>query len=79
MNLDVVLFIVNGFLGVVMYFIKGQHDRTKEDIRELKVKYDALKDTSVHKLDLKEFKEDLYRRLDKVEDNLKQQLAERLK
>lgn len=76
MDATVTLFIINALMGLIMYFMKMAHDRTREDIKDLKVRYDTLRDTSFHKADFKEFKDDLYRRIDKMEDNVKQQLAE---
>ncbi len=57
-----------------MYFMKQAHDAVKDrikkvedEVHETKKSLDAIKDSTVKKEDFREFKEELWLRLDKME------------
>lgn len=77
MELNIVSWILNGLLGLVMYFMRQAHTQTKEDIREIKTSVEDVKNNYSKKEDLKEFKEDikdfkaeLWKRLDRFEEQI---------
>lgn len=55
---------VNILMGFVMFLLKISHDNTKESIRALQEKQDRFQDTYLKKSDFKEFKEELWDRID---------------
>jgi len=59
----------NILLSIAAYFLKAEHASMKSDIR-------ALKDSKVEKEDFSEFKQELWKRLDRMEDNFKAQIQE---
>lgn len=71
MEIMVTSFIINGLLGIAMYFMKLSHDTTKEEIKNIKVDLKEVRDTAYKKEDFKEFKEELWRRLDKIEQDMR--------
>lgn len=64
-------FLLNGLLGVAMFFMKTNHDLTKEHIGSLRSDVEILKSSAVRKEDFKEFKEELWRRLDTMESHIR--------
>jgi len=62
--ISVVLFIVNGIMGVFMWFMKSTLNDLKEQDKELRQELNRMKETSFTKNDFSEFKLDLYGRLD---------------
>lgn len=57
---------LNVLLGIATYFLKDAHT-------ELKVRVTKLEDNTVRKDDFKEFKEELFRRMDRLEGALKRE------
>ena len=71
METTVVLFIVNGLLGIAMYFIKLAHDNTKDEIRALKNEVKDVRERAFLKEDFRDFKLELWNRLDRIEADVK--------
>lgn len=59
----------NVLLAIAAYFLKAEHATIKADLR-------SLKDSKVEKTDFSEFKQDVFKRLDRFEDNVKAELQE---
>ena len=69
-------FIFNVLLGVIMFFLKKNNDDVKDEIVRLRNDVDKIKDSTVKKEDFREFKDQLWTRLDRLETDFKQQLTE---
>lgn len=67
-------FIFNILLGIIMFFLKKSNDESREEIIRLRNDIDKIKDNTVKKEDFREFKEELWQRLDKMETDFKIQL-----
>ena len=67
-------FIVNGLLGLVMYFMKMSNDNMKADVKELQQEIKHVKDTYYKKEDFREFKEELWLRLDEIKMDFKREV-----
>ena len=63
----VISFIFNVLLGIIMVFMKQNNDALRERIKKVEDDMDRIKDTTVKKEDFREFKEELWLRLDKME------------
>jgi hypothetical protein len=61
--------IINLLLGGVVWFMKQAYNDLKEQVKEHKVELDKVKDTYFKKEDFRDFKEELWTRLDKMEVN----------
>ena len=59
----------NVLLGIAAYFLKAEHASIKADIKQ-------IKDSKVEKQDFSEFKQELWKRLDRMEDSFKHELQE---
>jgi hypothetical protein len=71
MDLSVVVSLVlNGLLGIAVYLFKNSHSDIKEQLKESKIEIAHLKETKMDKMDFREFKEELWKRLDRFEDKL---------
>lgn len=68
--ISVVLFIVNGVMGVFMWFMKSTLNDLKEQDKELRQEINRMKETSFTKQDFSEFKFDLYGRLDELKKDV---------
>jgi hypothetical protein len=55
---------INALLGIAMFFMKATHDNTKETITLLRADLELLKSTTI-------FKEELWRRLDNMEESMR--------
>lgn len=69
--------IVNALLGIAVYFMKQAHDETKDKLRNLREDLNTVRETTFKKEDFKEFKEELWRRLDKYEASVERRLSEK--
>lgn len=69
-------YILNGLLGVAMYFMKLAHDTTRESIKELKLEIKEVRDTALRREDFHDFRDQLWGRLDKMEADVSKQLSE---
>jgi hypothetical protein len=76
-------FIINGLLALACYFLKSAHADLKEDNKNLWVECNSIrkelsnvKDKYFKKEDFNDFKKELWARLDRMEDDFKQQIQE---
>ena len=69
MEPDILSFIINGLLGLAMYFMKISNDARNDEVKTLKEDLKLVNDTYFKKEDFREFKEELWVRLDKMEVN----------
>lgn len=83
MDLATVTYIINGLLAVALYFLKSAHDDLKQSIEKTNTRSTALelelsnvKDKYFKKEDFTEFKKELWARLDRMEDDFKNQIQE---
>jgi len=67
-NTYVLSFLINGLLGIAMFFMKLHNDQTKEALTNLRADLELVKTTTMKKEDFREFKEELWKRLDRMED-----------
>jgi len=72
--MDWVPWVINGLLALVMYFMKASADGTRIELKELRNSLDTVKDTYYKKEDFREFKDELWRRFDKVEKTIQEQI-----
>ena len=70
----IISFIINGLLGVAMYFMKQANDNTKERLSKVEGEVDKIKESTVKKEDFREFKEELWLRFDKMEITFEKKL-----
>jgi hypothetical protein len=68
----IVSFLLNGLMAIALYFMKQSNDNTKADIDRIRDDVKDVRDTAYKKEDFKEFKEELWRRFDKLEADVKQ-------
>lgn len=66
-DIFILSFIINGLLGIAMYFMKMAHDNTREQLKEQRQEIVHIKDTYFKKEDFREFKDELWNRFDKME------------
>ena len=59
--------VINLLLGGVIWFMKQAYSDLKEQVKEHRVELDRVKDTYFKKEDFREFKDELWTRLDKME------------
>jgi hypothetical protein len=76
-------FIINGLLALACYFLKSAHADLKEENKNLWVECNSIrkelsnvKDKYFKKEDFNDFKKELWARLDRMEDDFKQQIQE---
>lgn len=74
MDTTIILFILNAFMGVIMWFMKTTITDLKEGMKEQTRQIDLLKDTSFKKSDFSEFKTDLWLRLDEMKADFRRAL-----
>lgn len=68
--------IINLLLGGVIWFMKTAYTDLKENQKELRQELTVVKDTYFKKEDFREFKDELWTRLDKMEVNWMDKLNE---
>ena len=71
-----VSYVLNTLMGVLMYFMKLAHDAQKERVDKLEAHVQDLSDKALKKEDFRDFREQLWTRLDRMETDFKQQLIE---
>lgn len=74
MDFSVVSWAINGLMGVAMYLLRNAHDSLKEEIKQNRIDINLLKENKMDKLDFKEFKEELWGRLERFEDKITEQI-----
>ncbi len=71
-----VLFLLNGVTGVAMWLLKNAYTDLKEYTKENRQNLEQLSREAYKKEDFKEFKEELWRRFDKLEVDVNQKIRE---
>lgn len=61
--------VINLLLGGVVWFMKQAYNDLKDQVKEHKQELDKVKDTYFKKEDFRDFKDELWTRLDKMEVN----------
>lgn len=64
------LLLVNVLGGAAIWFLKDAYNEQKQKIKDIEAILDRVRDTYVKKEDIREFKEELWDRLDKIEKKL---------
>lgn len=67
---NVALFLFNGVLGIAMWLLKQSYSEVKEQLKQNSQAIDSVKDHYFKKEDFREFKEELWRRFDKLENKV---------
>jgi len=76
MNELIISLIINGLLGIAMYFMKLSHDTTKEHLQEQRKDITHIKDNYFKREEFRDFKDELWTRLDKMENTFERRLHE---
>ena len=76
MDATVVLFAFNVVLSIAAYLLKRAYEDLKSDNKDLWQQITLIKDKYFKKEDFLEFKKELFARLDRMEDDMKQQISE---
>jgi hypothetical protein len=66
MDITTVLFIVNGLTGVIMFFLANTVNSTQAKFRDLEQQQNEIKDRVLYKDDFRDFKSELWERLDQL-------------
>lgn len=66
--------LINLLLGGVTWFMKQAYNDLKTEVKEHKQELDKVKDTYFKKEDFREFKDELWTRLDRMEVNWTEKL-----
>lgn len=76
MNELILSLIINGLLGVSMYFMKQNGDRNKQQLDEQRVDINHIKENYFKREEFRDFKDELWIRLDKMENTFERRLHE---
>jgi len=76
MNELIISLIINGLLGVSMYFMKQANDTNKEQLNSQRQDIQHIKDTYFKREEFRDFKDELWTRLDKMENTFELRLHE---
>lgn len=68
--LNAALFLFNGVLGIAMWLLKQSYSDVKEQLKNNSQAIDNVKEHYFKKEDFRDFKEELWKRFDKLEDRL---------
>lgn len=79
MNELIFSFIINGLLGVALYFMKQNNDRNKEQLDQQREDIKHIKDNYFKREEFRDFKDELWTRLDKMENTFERRLHEVVK
>ena len=69
--------VLNLILGGAMYLLKGAHADLKESVKDAHQEISKIKETTIKKEDFREFKTELFDRLDKMETIFARQKEQR--
>ena len=69
------LWLVNGLIVVLGYFLKTEHTSIKSELKAIKEEVSSVRDTYFKKEDFQDFKRELWARLDRIEDDIKAERA----
>ena len=79
MNELIISLIINGLLGVSMYFMKQNGDAVKKQLDDQKDDIKHIKDNYFKREEFRDFKDELWVRLDKMENTFERRLHEVVK
>ncbi len=79
MNELILSLIINGLLGVSMYFMKQNNDRNKQQLDEQRADINHIKGNYFKREEFRDFKDELWIRLDKMENTFERRLHEVVK
>jgi predicted membrane protein len=65
----------NALLSIAMYYMKLAHDNTKENMKRIEQEVKEVRDTAFKKEDFKDFRDELWKRLDKFEEKVEARLS----
>lgn len=68
----VINLLFNGLFGMIMFFFKADRDNIKESLKEAEKDIKNIKDNYTKKEDFREFKDELFVRLDEMKLDFKQ-------
>lgn len=71
-----VSYILNAVLGIAAYLMKQAHNDLKVDNARLWKEVTHIKDTYFKKEDFSEFKQELWKRFDRLEDDMRARVEE---
>lgn len=69
-------FIINGLLGVALFFMKQNNDAIKNQVDDQKEDIKHIKDNYFKREEFRDFKDELWTRLDKMEHTFERRLHE---
>lgn len=79
MNELIISLVINGLLGVSMYFMKQNGDAVKKQLDDQKDDIKHIKDNYFKREEFRDFKDELWVRLDKMENTFERRLHEVVK
>jgi len=79
MNELILSLIINGLLGISMYFMKQNNDRNKQQLDEQRSDINHIKENYFKREEFRDFKDELWIRLDKMENTFERRLHEVVK
>lgn len=68
--INVALFLFNGVLGIAMWVLKQSYTEVKEQLKNNTQAIDNVKEHYFKKEDFRDFKEELWKRFDKLESRI---------
>jgi hypothetical protein len=77
MDNSIIHWVVNGLMGIVMWFMKTTLSDLKEQNKEFRHDLEYVKNTYFKRADFTEFKEELFARLDRDHDDIIRQISNR--
>lgn len=79
MNELIISLIINGLLGVSMYFMKQSGDTIKKQLEDQRSDINHIKENYFKREEFRDFKDELWVRLDKMEHTFERRLHEVVK
>jgi hypothetical protein len=76
MNELVISLVINGLLGVSMYFMKQSGDTIKKQLDDQRADINHIKENYFKREEFRDFKDELWVRLDKMEHTFERRLHE---
>jgi hypothetical protein len=70
LSFNIALFLFNGVLGIAMWLLKTSYAEVKEQLKQNSQAIDNVKDHYFKKEDFKDFKDELWKRFDRLEDRM---------
>lgn len=68
--INIALFLFNGVLGITMWLLKQSYTEVKEQLKNNTRAIDNVKEHYFKKEDFRDFKEELWKRFDKLESRI---------